>query len=134
MKKLVLHIVFIFSSLMGYGQVTIPDQAFLDYLKDDFPQTINSSNQLLINVAAQVTTSISCEGWGITNLEGIQYFSKVKKINAINNDIVSIPSLLPMTSLETVHLYGNKLAVVPSFAGIQNLKTVLLYENELTAM
>lgn len=122
-------------SLSGYAQTaTIPDPIFLNYLKTTFPQTINSLNQLIIANAAQVTSNISCGGLGITNLEGIQFFSKVTKISAINNAIVSIPLLLPMTKLETVHLYGNKLTSVPSFVGIQNLKTVLLYENKLTQM
>lgn len=134
MKKFIIHIVFILLSFVGYGQVTIPDAVFLNFLKDAYPQTINASDQLIISAAAQVTSNISCTNQGVTNLEGIQYFSNVTKINFSNNDIVSIPSLLPMTKLETVHLYDNKLTSVPSFVGIQNLKTVLLYENDLTQM
>jgi hypothetical protein len=135
MKKLILHIIFVFISLAGYGQtVPIPDQAFLDFLKDDYSQTINASDELIISKAELVTSNLSCQNCGITNLEGIQYFSQVTKINFSNNAIVSIPSLLPMTKLETVHLTNNTLTSVPSFVGIQNLKTVLLYENQLTQM
>ena len=136
MKKVIIHIVFFLTSITGYGQqtVSIPDAAFLAFLKNNFPQTINASDQLVTSIAAQVTGNISCGNSGITNLEGIQYFSKVTKISAINNNIVSIPSLLPMTNLETVHIYNNKLATMPDFAGMQKLKTVLLYENELTQM
>ncbi len=135
MKKLFTYIVFVLATFTGYSQtVVIPDAAFLGFLKANYPQTINASDQLVISFAAQVTGNISCGGLGIKNLEGIQYFSKVTKISAINNEIVSIPSLLPMTNLETVHIYNNKLAAMPDFAGMQKLKTVLLYENALTQM
>lgn len=130
-----MHMVFVLISLTGYGQtVSIPDPAFLNFLKAHYPQTINTSDQLIVGVAAQVTGNISCPDLGIKNLEGIQYFSKVTKISAIHNDIVSLPSLLPMTNLETVHMYDNKLTAVPDFKGILKLKTVLLYENDLMQM
>lgn len=135
MKKISLHIVFILLSIVGYGQtVAIPDPIFLNFLKTNYPQTINSSDELIISAAAQVTSTLSCDNLDIVNLEGIQYFTQLKKINAINNKLVSLPSLLPMVNLETLHLYGNKISVAPDFRGILNLKTVLLYDNALTQM
>ncbi len=137
MKKLLLYIVIFLLSFAGHAQaqtVPIPDAAFLSFLKANFPQTIDANDQLIINKAALITSNLSCQNCNITNLEGVQYFSKVPKINFANNQIVSIPSLLPMTALETVHLYTNQLATAPDFSGLKNLKTVLLYENQLTAM
>lgn len=92
MKKVLIHIVFILFSFVGYGQtVSIPDPVFLNFLKTNYPQTINSSNQLVTSIAAQVTGTISDSSLGITNLEGIQYFSKITKINFSNNAIVATP-------------------------------------------
>jgi Leucine-rich repeat (LRR) protein len=135
MKKLILYIVFILLSSIGYGQtVSIPDAAFLSFLKANYSQTINSSDELIISAAAQVTGTIACPSLGITNLEGIQYFSQITKISAIHNSIVSLPSLLPITSLQTLHIYDNKIANAPDFRGMVNLKIVLLYQNNLTQM
>ena len=138
MKKFLLYIVLFISSFSGQAQaqtVPIPDAAFLNYLKGSFPQIIdNSTNELIISKAALVTSNLSCQNCNITNLEGVQYFSRVTKINFSNNQIVSMPSLLPMTALETVHMYTNQLTTAPDFRGIQNLKTVLIYENQLTTM
>jgi internalin A len=135
MKKLVIHIVCVLMSMTGFAQTaSIPDPNFFNFLKNNYPQTINASDQLIISAAAQITGTISCGSLSITNLEGIQYFSQIIKFSAIHNDIVSIPSLLPMTNLESVHLYDNKLIAVPSFVGMQKLKTVLLYDNQLTQM
>jgi hypothetical protein len=136
MRKLIIHIVFVLISLTGYAQTTvsIPDPVFLSFLKINYSQTINASDQLVVSSAAQVTGTMSCASLGITNLEGVQYFSKITKISAFSNDIVSIPSLLPMTNLQTLHIYDNQLSSVPSFVGMQNLKTVLLYQNQLTQM
>lgn len=135
MKKLFFHIVFILLSIIGYGQtVSIPDPAFLSFLKLNYPLTINASDKLIISSAAQVTGNISCGSLSIVNLEGIQYFSQVTKVSAINNNIVSLPSLLPMTALQTLHIYGNQISITPDFRGMVNLKTVLLYDNDLTQM
>ncbi|WP_018344359.1 leucine-rich repeat domain-containing protein [Cytophaga aurantiaca] len=134
MKKWILHIVFILISFAGYGKlVPIPDPVFLTFLKGNFGTVMNGDN-LDSNLAAQITSNITCTTTGITNLEGIQYFSNVTKINFANNTIVSIPSLLPMTALETVHLYGNQISAAPDFRGMLNLKTVLMYSNQLTQM
>src|SRR6187431_1308492 len=104
MKKGFIYIVFVLSSLAGYAQtVEIPDPAFLAFLKRDYQQVIdNTSEELIISEAEKITSNISGMDEGIANLEGIQYFSNVTKINFANNAIVSIPSLLPMTELETV--------------------------------
>lgn len=135
MKTFFLHIVFLLVSIGGYCQtVSIPDPAFLQFLKDNYSQTIDNNNQLIISQAALVTTTISCPGLGIKNLEGIQYFTHTKRIIAMENDITSIPSLLPITTLQTLHIYDNKLTSMPDFKGLVNLKTVLLYENQLTQM
>jgi len=135
MKKIFLHIVLVFISFAGYCQtVSIPDPAFLNFLKDKFPLTINGSDKLIVSEAALVTSNISCSDLGIKNLEGIQYFIQTKRIIASNNEIVSIPSLLPITTLQTLHIFNNKLTSMPDFTGLVNLKTVLLYENQLTQM
>lgn len=135
MKKILLHIVIVFTSFVGYGQtVAIPDPAFLQFIKDNYPQTLNNSDELIISQAALVTSTINCSGLGITNLEGIQYFIQTKRIIATHNDIVSMPSLLPITTLQTLHIFDNKLTSMPDFKGLVNLKTVLLYQNQLTQM
>ena len=62
MKKIFLHIVFIVISLTGYGQTTvsIPDPVFLSFLKTNYPQAINTSDQLVVSIAAQYTGTMSC--------------------------------------------------------------------------
>jgi|GEM_PF-1485816 internalin A len=133
MKKILLHIVVIFISLSGYAQtVPIPDAAFLDFLQSNYAQTINGSDELIISEAAQITGTLSCNGLGITNLDGVQYFSQVSRLLAYSNDIVSIPSLVGMTNLQTLHLYDNALTSRPDFSGLLKLKTVLIYQNNLT--
>jgi len=135
MKKIFLHIVFVFISVAGYCQTAIiPDAGFLQYIRDKFPQTLNNSDELIISQAELITSTITCSGYGITNLEGIQHFTQVKRIIASNNEIVSMPSLLPITTLQTLHIFNNKLTSMPDFTGLVNLKTVLLYENQLTQM
>jgi len=137
MKKFFLHIVFVLISLGGYSQTvaTIPDLAFLSFLKSYKPTLFNNNDELILSQAALVTGTITCPaGSGITNLEGIQHFTQIKKISAIHNNITSIPSLLPITNLETVHIYDNKLTTVPDFTGLTKLKTVLIYQNQLTQL
>lgn len=135
MKTFFLHIAFVLISIVGHCQtVSIPDPAFLQYIKDDFSETLNNNDELIISQAALVTSPISCSGLGIKNLEGIQYFTKTKRIIASNNEIVSMPSLLPITTLQTLHIFDNKLTTIPDFKGLVNLKTVLLYGNQLTEM
>ncbi len=122
-------------SVKGYAQtVAVPDPAFLNFLKSKYAQTINTSDQLIISVATQVTGSMECLNLGITNLESVQYFTGISSLDASYNSIVSVPSFLPMINLKSLHLNNNLLVTLPGFTGMLKLKSVFIYQNLLTEL
>lgn len=127
---------FVLFSLTGYAQtsVSIPDTAFLSFLKANFSQTINASDQLIISAAAQETGKMECLNCGLTNLEGIQYFSGLSSIDVSYNSIASVPSLVPIINLKSIHLNNNLLVSIPDFTGMLKLKSIFIYKNLLTEL
>ena len=137
MKKIIL-ILFI---LVGFAQsnikaqtIAVPDIAFLNFLKTNFPAAINSSDELIVAQAATYTGTLNCSNNGIVNLEGIQYFSNIRFLQADNNSISLLPSFSTLTKLQTLDLQSNNLSTIPDLSMQTALQKLFLSKNKLTKL
>jgi len=67
-------------------------------------------NQTLLDekiTALNQLTRLSCTYAGITSLEGLQQFEKLKEINLSNNEVRDILAVFAMENLDTLHISGN---------------------------
>lgn len=92
--------------------VEVPDQAFMQYLLDNFDE--NWDGQLQTG-EVEAVTSIDCSGLGIVSLEGLGNFPNLQILTANDNPIASIdlsenPELVQValirTSLEELSIEG----------------------------
>ncbi len=111
---------------------SIPDAAFLNFLKTDFPSVINSSDQLIIAQASAFNGELNCSNKGIASLEGIQYFINIQFLHAEDNAINFIPDISALTKIETLNLQGNNLTSIPSLSNQTALEKIFLSKNQLT--
>jgi Leucine-rich repeat (LRR) protein len=135
MKKILLLLLILFS--ISDGNVTaqtvaVPDAVFLNFLKTNYPQTINASNQLIISQAALVTGNINCQNLGISSIEGIQYFTSISEIHAYGNNLTSMPDLSSIPSLTYLLVYKNQLNSLPALNNNPLLQQIIAYHNNLT--
>ncbi|WP_432664888.1 leucine-rich repeat domain-containing protein [Wukongibacter baidiensis] len=76
--------------------------------------------------------NINAEQEGISNLEGIQYFTNLQRIYLGNNEISDISLLRDLTNIEYLYLHKNKITNLSSLKGLTNLKSLDLYENKIS--
>ncbi len=112
--------------------VSIPDAAFLNFLKAEYPSAINGSDQLIIAQASTFNGDLNCSNLGITNLEGIQYFTNIQFLHANNNNITSLPDISAMNKIETFDLKDNDLNTLPSLENQTLLTKIFISNNQLT--
>ena len=130
-----LSVIFIsLSSIPTNGQilVTIPDTTFAAYLRSVIPSAM-SGNQLdtsssLVTVS---TVSIDVSGGGITDLNGIQYFSSLRYLDCNFNSLTNLPNL-PHT-LSYLDCGDNNLTDLPLLDTIA-LTQLYCYNNLLTSL
>ena len=91
MKKLLNILLFIPLAGLGQELYNIPDNNFLDYLKETYPEVI--VNDSLDTDAAMVVLNIICDSNNINNLDGIQYFTSLTTLSCSNNQLISLPNL-----------------------------------------
>ena len=93
-KYFLLLFIFCFQFAPAKAQwVTIPDTNFVNYLQWLYPNCMNGN--LMNTSCAQISnaTDLIVEGWGISDLTGLEYFSNLDTLNCANNNLTSLPPL-----------------------------------------
>jgi len=137
MKKAILKIILLlvfFSGKLFAQTASVPDAAFLSYLKNNYPQTIDISNKLLTEEAEKITGTLACAGCGISNLQGIQYFIAATEVSFPSNNVATIPDIAGLTALLSLDLSSNKLKALPSLNGLTNLRMLNVSNNLLVSL
>ena len=120
-------------SVLGQTAV-IPDANFLTFLKNNYPATINGSNQLIIAQAASLSGSISCSSQNISSIEGLQYFTGINSLDISTNQLTNISQVANLTLLKTLHAEENQLAILPSLNNLVNLQRLIVHTNQLKSL
>ncbi|HNP33245.1 MAG TPA: T9SS type A sorting domain-containing protein [Flavobacterium sp.] len=150
MKNFSLPIIFLFFSICAGAQIiNIPDTSFKalllsasnvsDIAKNSLGQDIKidannngeiEQNEVLGVAELNIYAYILINPGHIVSLEGIQYFSNLKKLNCWGNQITSI-DLTGLNSLEELKCFNNQITSI-NFASANQLKVVSCYNNLLT--
>jgi hypothetical protein len=135
---------------------TIPDVAFRAHIVSTYPGIVNGSNQLIISQAPTVEGPFSITS-GVTNLDGIQYFTAVDTLYSFGNPLTDLSYVTSMTDLKVIQIQDgnitalptnlnqltnlkelnfewNKLTSLPSLNGLVNLKFIKLWQNSITQL
>lgn len=133
--KHIAFIVTVFVSTWIYGQTAIiPDANFLNFIKNQYPSTINAQDELILAEAANVTGTFYCYSKGVSNAEGIQYFTGIDGIYLANNNLTSLPDLSAITGLKVLHVNDNQLTSLPVLSSNTALEFIIAQNNALTSL
>jgi Leucine-rich repeat (LRR) protein len=100
--------------------VSIPDANFRSYLMQQYPTCFNANQEMDTTCNEVVNEDImACEGVGISDLTGVQYFINVYDLNCNVNTLTELPILPP--NLQTLWCANN------SITKLTNLPASLLY-------
>ncbi len=132
MKKILLFICCLFLLTATQAQyVNIPDSNFRKFLILKYPSCFNGAGQMDTACPSIVNElSITCIGYSIVNLEGIQYFKSLKYFDCYNNNITSL-QVLP-DSLLMLWCRNNLLASLPTLPS--SLQSLICNHNQLTSL
>jgi Leucine-rich repeat (LRR) protein len=134
MKRLLFFLLLI-SFRQGIGQtyVFIPDPNFATCLQIYYPSAMNGQSLNITSTLVTTETFINVTGNGISNLNGIQYFTSLQTLYCNVNPLTSLPQL-PNT-LITLGCNVNSLTSLPQLpATLQNLECNNNYLNNLPTL
>jgi internalin A len=93
-----------------------------------------SGNQLNIASAHAFTNDLILTSANISNLDGIQFFTSVFKIDASFNNLTSLPSISTLTQLKYLYVNYNQLTQLPDLSNQTNLLELQATTNALTSL
>ena len=103
-----------------------PDANFRGYILRQFPKGYITTNDV------NATKNLNASGEYISNLQGLQYFSKLETFACEENIITSISSSLLPSTLKYLNCRDNRLSSLPSLPS--GLTTLICDQNLLTAL
>ena len=128
MKNLLCLLIFIPIAGLGQELYNIPDNNFLDYLQENYPEVI--VNDSLDTDAAMEVLNISCDSNNINNLDGIQYFINLTTLSCSNNQLITLPNL--PSGLTSLICGNNQLTSLPDLP--ETLSTLICANNQIASL
>ena len=114
---------------VAIDEANFPDKTFREYVSDNFDE--NEDNVLSDDEIAKIT-SIDCNGSGITNLKGIEYFTELKNLYCYENNLTTL-DLSNNTKLENLACGNNQLTEL-NVENNTELTFLSCYSNQLTKL
>ncbi len=113
---------------ISINQTNFPDEKFRDYVKK-FDQ---DSNGILSDTEIAEVTSINVSGEGVSNLNGIGYFTSLTVLNCYKNQLTSL-DVENNTMLEKLYCFENQLTSL-NVGKNTKLKLLNCHSNQLTSL
>lgn len=109
----------------------ILDSSFVKFLTVNYPATIDTANNLIISEAAKVSGTFNCVNYSIRKIDGLQYFTNLKKIIIHKTSISYLPSLDHINGLTSIDVSQNKLMYLPDLSKLRSLKEIFANDNTI---
>lgn len=135
--RLITSVVLMLISIhVSYAQATyiITDINFKNKLIINYPSVMTGNQQLNIAAAGMFTNDLILTGANISNLDGIQYFTSVFKIDASFNNLTTLPNIASLTQLKYLYVNFNRLTQLPDLSNQTNLVEIQATTNALTSL
>lgn len=117
------------ASNVSINESNFPDAQFRNYISEEFD---SDGNGVIKDSEIAEITWISCDGKGIYDLKGIEYFTALEGLYCCNNRISSL-DLSSNRSLEYLECYNNRLTGL-NLSNNTALKMLYCYDNQLSSL
>ena len=92
-------------------------------------------NEWLNDYSLDINTyEIDCTNSYLTDLNGIEKFTKIENLFCSNNKLTSLPDLSNLTNIKFLFCSNNKLTSLPDLSNLINLQDLYCYDNKLTSL
>lgn len=112
---------------------TLSDLNFRNKLLSSYP-SVMSGNQLNIAAAHALTTDLILTNANISNLDGIQFFTSIFKLDVSFNNLTSLPNISSLTQLKYLYVNFNQLTSLPNLNSLTSLLELQATSNTLTSL
>ncbi len=89
------------------NKTNFTDETFRTYVSENFDKNINNKGRLT-EAEANAVKEIAVSEKGIASLKGVEYFTKLEKLNCYNNQLTEL-DVSKNTALTTLWCYGNQI-------------------------
>jgi hypothetical protein len=129
-KQLLIVAGFLSCSFIFSQNVNIPDANFKSYLIGNSDINTNGDGEIQVSEANNFTGSIDCPLLNITDLTGIEYFTKISQLICNDNNLTTLDTSknIALTSLECGNNQLVSLVISPS----ETLSVINCYNNQLS--
>ena len=132
-RKLLLSISLLLVCFFTKAQnVTIPDANFKAYLVGNSAINTNSDTEIQVSEAEAFTGTIDCSGKNITNLTGIEAFTKITELYCSDNQLTTL-DVSKNTALTTLWCFDNQLTAL-DVSKNTTLIELYVWANQLTTL
>ena len=114
---------------VAIDEANFPDKTFREYVSDNFDEI--KDNVLSDDEIAKVT-SIDCNGSGITNLKGIEYFTELQNLYCYENNLTTL-DISNNTKVEMLDCDNNQLTKL-DLSNNTKLESLSCGNNQLTKL
>jgi internalin A len=130
----------------------LPDTNFRNGLNSRYP-SVMKNNLLVISEAGKITGELNLIALNLSDVSGLQYFTKINSFNITFNNIKTLPDLSNLKDLQYIfaaynqltsigelksftklielHVNNNKLDKLPEFSSSKSLNNLYCYDNRL---
>jgi Leucine-rich repeat (LRR) protein len=121
---------FVLLSLSTNQNAYIPDDNFRQCLKESYPQAFDGD--LLILDSAKNIERIDCVQKNITNIVGVEYFTKITYLDFEFNSIQTIPDISMLKELQLLDFSYNDISSLPDLSSNTKLSELYFMANNFT--
>lgn len=132
--KILRYLLILFSSATLLAQVWVSDVAFLQALKNQYPTAINEDETIDTAKAKTMEGEFRANRAGIKSVEGLQFFSKLSRIELSENELTAIPDLSKFSGLTHLFLNKNQLTNIEGILSVSSLVHLDVSHNQLDRM
>ena len=81
---------------------------------------------------AKEVDELFLEGWGISSLDGLEYFENLTTLDLTSNKVTDLTPLADLTKLTDLTLWDNKITDLTPLTGLTELNNLILWDNKIT--
>ncbi len=131
-KHIALSFLFWLVFSLAYGQTyVISDTNLKQCIITKDPALLNANGDLIIANAANATGEFYCAGDGVSNVDGLQFFTGITELNIGHNPLTDVSAISNLSQLVVLKLDNCELSSVPSLNDFSALEHLDLFNNNL---
>ncbi len=135
-KKYIMLLLITTLITVNYQAAELPNEQTVQFvdpnLNSCIADTIGDSDGIITIGDMHSLTSLDCEGYEISSINGLEYAMHLKYLNLRNNNITDISPIADLVNLKTLDLSDNRISDIGSMKNLIALENLYLNNNQIS--